>query len=67
MKHETAFALVAEICPAQAGLLWDTTNHDGCDTATAVADQYADDEITEARQALARLAEGDIPDGWEWH
>ena len=69
MTHEHAFALVSEICPSQAGMLWDTTYHTGCDTAWAVADQYGDDpqEIAAARDALATLAQGIIPGDWQPH
>jgi hypothetical protein len=69
MSHEKAFALVAEICPQQAGMLWNTTNHSGCDTAWAVADQFGDDMVEEndARAALRILAAGEIPSDWEPH
>lgn len=65
MTHEHAYALVSEICPEQSGLLWNTTFHHGCDTSWAVADQYDDDEVEQARQALQKLAAGEIPDEWE--
>ena len=65
MDHRTAFALVSEICPKSAGLLWNTTDHSGCDTANAVADQYSPDEIEEAKIALEMLAVGITPAGWE--
>lgn len=69
MTHEKAFGLVCEICPAQAGLLWNTANHTGCDTAHAVADQYGDDMLEEnaARADLELLANGQTPSGWEAH
>lgn len=65
MTHEKAFALVAEICPTQAGRLWNTTDHAGCDTANAVADQYGDDELHAARADLELLSSGTDPVGWE--
>jgi hypothetical protein len=40
MTHEKAFALVTEICPEKLGDLWSSTDHECCDTAWAVADQY---------------------------
>lgn len=70
MSHEKAFALVSEICPPEVwGLLWNTTDHTGCDTAWAVADQYGDDlvEIDDARRDLALLAQGIKPTEWEAH
>ena len=69
MTHEKAFALVSEICPQHAGLLWNTTNHIGCDTAWAVADQFGGDMIEEndARAALEIIAAGEIPSEWEAH
>src|SRR5690606_24989005 len=36
-----------------------------CDTAWAVADRYDDGEVEQARQALQKLAAGEIPDEWE--
>ena len=65
MSHEQAFSLVKSICPRQAGWLWNTTQHAGCDTANAVADQYGDDEEAQARRDLRILASGRIPYGWE--
>lgn len=65
MTHERAFALVCEICPNQAGMLWDTTDHTACGTAWAVADQYGDPEEYDARAALRLLASGRMPSGWE--
>lgn len=65
MTHASAFALVSKIAPDHVGILWNTTLHEGCDTAWAVADQYTDDEIKDARLALAELAAGSIPNGWE--
>jgi len=66
MTHETAYALVCDLCPAEAGRLWLTTDHPtGCDTAWAVADQYGTDESDAARAALTQLAAGQTPDGWE--
>lgn len=67
MKHSKAFELVCEHAPQQAGMLWDTTDHTGCDTATAVADQYGEDEDAEAIVALQRLARGEVPEAWEPH
>ncbi len=67
MNHTKSFNLVCEICPSEAGHLWNTTDHVGCDTATAVADQYGDDLVEEnaARAALALLASGQTPSDWE--
>lgn len=65
MDHETAFALVAEHAPGQAGRLWNTTNHTGCDTANAVADQYDASEVDQAIADLKTLADGETPEGWE--
>jgi len=67
MTHQQAFALVSEICPAQAGLLWNTSDHEGCDTTTAVADQYGDDlvEMDDARRDLGLIAAGIKPTEWE--
>lgn len=65
MTHAQAFALVAEHAPQEAGRLWSTTNHEGCDTANAVADQYGEDEIEQAIADLKTLASGTTPDGWD--
>ena len=65
MNRHTAFDLVATHAPGQAGLIWNTTDSAGCDTAQAVADQYGDDEAPSAIRGLIRLAAGSTPDGWE--
>lgn len=65
MNADKAFSLVVEICPQQAGRLWNTTQHTGCDTTNAVADQYSDDEEYDARAALSLLAHGQTPSDWE--
>lgn len=65
MNRNTSFSLVAEHAPAQAGMLWNTTNSAGCDTAQAVSDQYSDNELQEAVRDLDILAGGSVPAGWE--
>lgn len=65
MLHDTAFKLVAQHAPSEAGRRWNTTHRTGCDTAWAVADQYGDDEVDDAIADLHNLASGNIPDGWE--
>lgn len=65
MTHDHAFALVAQHAPQSAGRLWNTTDHAGCDTAHAVADQYGDDETAMAISDLQTLANGEVPAGWE--
>ena len=65
MTHAQAFALVAEYAPQQAGRLWHTNDHARCDTAWAVADQYAVDEVEVAIQDLQLLSSGQTPEGWE--
>lgn len=65
MKHETAWNLVCEHAPDQAGMLWNTTDADGCDTANAVANQYADDEVEDAIRDLKWLASGVVPRDWK--
>lgn len=65
MTHPRAFALVQEICPREAGRLWDTTLAQGCDTAWAVAFQYEAAEEEQARRDLRCLRDGRVPPGWE--
>jgi hypothetical protein len=69
MTRDKALALVMDICPQHLGLLWNTTDHDGCDTSWAISDQYGDDtvEIDDARRDLGMLASGIKPTEWEAH